>query len=145
MSLDVALLLIRAAVALALYVFLAAILYIIWQDVAATGRKIQESRRPAGKLIVVECGDVPLSIGDQYLLRLLTTLGRGLTSTVVIPDSFASTDHARVILRGSQWWLEDQHSRNGTLVNNMPVTEPVVLSSGDIIGIGSVKLRIELG
>jgi hypothetical protein len=35
-------------------------------------------------------------------------------------------------------------SRNGTLLNGMPLTETAVVSSGDMITIGTVQLKVEL-
>jgi pSer/pThr/pTyr-binding forkhead associated (FHA) protein len=45
--------------------------------------------------------------------------------------------------RNGQWWLEDRDSRNGTLLNDMPVDTPLIVSHGDVIGIGQVQLRFE--
>jgi len=77
-------------------------------------------------------------------LRPLTSLGRAPTNTIVLDDTFCSHQHARVLRRDGQWWLEDQNSSNGTRLNGEPISEPVVLSSGDVIGIGQLELRVEL-
>ena len=143
MSLDIALLVLRIAVAIALYAFLGVLLLFLWRDVRAIGRTTEEHWRQ-GRLVVVECEDVELQSGHEYHLRPHTTLGRAPTNTVVLPDSFASNEHALIVLREGKWWLHDQESRNGTTINEVPVTDAVVLSSGDIIGIGRVKLRLEL-
>lgn len=143
MPLDVVLLVVRIAIALALYAFLGMLFIFLWRDLRATSQQLAESRRSLGCLTVIECEGVPLDVGQKYPLWRLTTLGRGPTSTVVLPDSFASVEHARIVLRGSQWWLEDQQSRNGTRLNDIPVKEAVVLSSGDVIGVGRTKLLIE--
>jgi pSer/pThr/pTyr-binding forkhead associated (FHA) protein len=47
-------------------------------------------------------------------------------------------------LRSGQWWLEDRGSSNGTRLNGYRVEEPIVLSAGDIIGIGQLELKLEL-
>jgi pSer/pThr/pTyr-binding forkhead associated (FHA) protein len=47
-------------------------------------------------------------------------------------------------MRNGQWWIEDRKSRNGTLLNDLPVTESMVITHGDIIGIGNMKFRLEL-
>jgi pSer/pThr/pTyr-binding forkhead associated (FHA) protein len=43
-----------------------------------------------------------------------------------------------------QWWLEDQGSRNGTLLNGTRIVDPTVVSTGDVIGIGRTELKLEL-
>jgi FHA domain len=144
MSADVVLLIVRVAIALALYVFLGSLLYLLWRDVSAASLRPQEPAIPEGRLQVIACGDAPMEIGQTFPLRRLTRLGRSTSCTVVLPDSFASLEHAHIVLRDDRWWLEDRDSRNGTQVNHMPVTEPIVLSTGDAITIGSITLRVEL-
>jgi hypothetical protein len=144
MSPDVLLLIVRICIACALYAFLGALFYMLWRDVTAASRPARDHLVPEGKLEVIECGDTPLELGQSYLLKRMTTLGRAPTSTIMLPDSFASLEHARIVLRGDRWWLEDRDSRNGTLVNHIPVKEPIVLSTGDVIGIGSITLRVDL-
>jgi pSer/pThr/pTyr-binding forkhead associated (FHA) protein len=145
MSLDVLLLIVRVAIAIALYVFLGALFYMLWRDISPVGQPARGSPVPEGKLEVIESGETPLELGQTYLLKRLTTLGRAPTSTIILPDGFASLEHARIVLRGDRWWLEDRESRNGTLVNHIPVKEPIVLSTGDVITVGSVTLRVDLG
>jgi hypothetical protein len=145
MPLEIIILAVRVAIALSLYAFLGALFILIWQDVRTASERSPESRRSSGRLIVVACEDVPLEVGHVFPLRPVTTLGRGPTNTIVLPDEFASAEHAQIILRKGQWWLMDQQSRNGTTVNEVPVTGAVVLSSGDVIGIGRIKLRLEIG
>jgi hypothetical protein len=145
MSLEVVLLLVRIGIALALYAFLALILVYLIRDVRHASQEAMPGRVAHGRLIVVKADDIAgMEVGRECPLYPVTTLGRGPTNTVVLPESFASTHHAQVVLRRDQWWLEDRHSRNGTTLNGIPVTGAVVLSSGDEIGIGRVLLRLEL-
>lgn len=144
MSLDIVLLILRVTIALTLYSFLAVMLVFVLRDLKAAGRHLDESQHPSGKLVVIESKDAPLETGQIYPLKRLTTLGRGPTNTLVLPDSFASMFHAQITHRGGQWWLQDQQSHNGTLLNDVLLSEAVVLSSGDIIAIGRTKLLVEL-
>ena len=141
MSFNAVLLLLRIAIVISLYAFLSALLLISFNELRQMRK--DAPRVPTARLIVVESEDVPLSAGDDYPLRPMTTLGRSPTCTIILPDTFASTEHARVMWRRGQWWLEDLDSRNGTQLNGIPVTEPVVLSSKDVIHIGRIKLRFE--
>lgn len=137
---DVALLVLRIAIAAALYGFLGALLYFTIREMQIASRQVG---RAVGRLRIMTVeGGVSLEEGQTYPLQPVTTLGRGPTNVIVLPDSFASTEHARIALRRGQWWLADLNSRNGTTLNGLPVTGPVVLSSGDEIGIGRVTLRL---
>jgi hypothetical protein len=144
MPLDVLLLIFRIATALALYVFLAMLLFWLWRDVRVGASQMTSAQRRFGRLVVVASEGASLEVGDAFPLLARTMLGRAPTNTVVLPDTSVSMEHAHLVLRGGQWWLEDRGSRNGTTLNDVPVEESVVLSTDDVIGIGRVRLRIEL-
>jgi pSer/pThr/pTyr-binding forkhead associated (FHA) protein len=82
--------------------------------------------------------------GQTYPLLPLTSLGRAPTNSIPIPDDFASGEHCLLALRSGQWWLEDRQSKNGTTINGVPVTQPLIITDGDVIGIGSTRFRLEL-
>lgn len=134
----------RILIAVLLYAFLGALLWMVWRDFKQASTRLDVSQRRLGQLVVVESRGPDVSIGSRFAVLAMTTLGRAPTNTVVLPDSFASGEHALLALRGSQWWLEDRGSRNGTTVNDLPVDEPMVVSTGDILGVGRVRLRLEL-
>jgi hypothetical protein len=143
MPLDVILLILRITTALALYAFLILMFIYLWRDVLAASKHMPERQRVPGKLVVIKSDGV-MKQGHEFMLQPTTTLGRGPGNIIVVPDSSASMEHAVIVWRRGQWWLEDQQSRNGTLINNIQITEPVVLASGDEIGIGRVRLRLEM-
>ncbi len=141
---DELLFVLRVAATLALYLFLGVLVYLLWQDYRASATRSAAQVHARGRLVVVQAeGDVVLA-RNSYPLLPLTTLGRAPTNAVVIPDSFASSEHATLTLRGRRWWLEDQSSANGTTLNGRPIEAPTVVSSGDMIGVGRVLLRVEL-
>ena len=67
--------------------------------------------------------------------RPATNIGRA-SNTIVVTDDFASSRHARISRKGSQWWLEDLESSNGTLLNGVEIDRPSVITNGDVISIG---------
>jgi hypothetical protein len=138
------LLFLRIGVLLLLYLFLMSVLVFLWRDLRAAARRVSLPRRLLGQLIVVDAGETGLAPGDTFPLQPLTTLGRGLDNTIVLPEVFASSQHALLALRDAQWWLEDLDSRNGTFLNNHRVAKPAVVHAGDLIGIGRVLLRLEV-
>ncbi len=145
MSLETTLLLLRLISALLLVGFLAAIFILLWREFHRSTCAQPLLRRSYGRLIVLHQIDGRyLTTGESYPLQPLTSLGRSPTNTIRIEDTFASGEHALLALRHNQWWLEDRQSRNGTLLNDVPITQPVVITAGDIIGIGSLRFRLEL-
>ncbi|PJF40017.1 MAG: FHA domain-containing protein [Chloroflexi bacterium] len=145
MSTELALLLLRAASALILLTFLAALFMLLWREYRSTSRYVEANRRTYGHLLVIEEIDSKtIFTGERYPLLTLTTLGRASTNTIMVDDSFASNEHAAIMMRDGQWWLEDRHSRNGTTINGTRLEEPVIITDGDIIGIGHKRFRLEL-
>ena len=145
MSNEVILLLLRVISGLLLLVFLAILFRILWREQRQSTADMEMKRRSYGYLVVLREIDGHYHLtGEKYALRPITSLGRSPTNTIPITDTFASSEHALVTLRQGQWWLEDRNSRNGTLLNDLPVKQAVVIAEGDIIGIGQIKLRMEL-
>jgi hypothetical protein len=146
MSLDFFLLTLRIAIIVALYIFLGTLLWYGWQDIRLAGQQLQPDAKTTARLVVVECDSaVPLEVGMRFPLQKETLLGRGAVNTIILPDSFASNRHAIISIMNGQWWLEDQNSRNGTRLNDVDVVNGIVLSAGDVIEIGRVKLMFECG
>jgi hypothetical protein len=142
---DFILLVLRVISGLLLIGILFALFILIWRDYRRASTKAESGKRIYGQLIAMrEIDGQLLTTGEKYPLLPLTSLGRSPTNTIPVDDTFASGEHALVAMRNGQWWLEDRHSRNGTLLNDIPVIEPMVITHGDIISIGQVKFRLEL-
>lgn len=145
MSNEVILLVLRVISGLLLLLFLGILFRILWREQRQASADMEMKRRSYGYLVVLREIDGHYHLtGEKYALKPITSLGRSPTNTIPITDNFASSEHALVTLRQGQWWLEDRNSRNGTLLNNVPVKQPVVIAEGDIIGIGQIRLRMDL-
>lgn len=136
---------VRMGLAALVYVFLAAVIWMLWQDLQAAGRVTAVRSQRLGQLVVMESDLPDLAPGVAFPLLPVSSLGRAPTNTAAIPDDTCSLEHALLHLREGKWWLEDLASRNGTRLNDAPLTAPTPILPGDVIGIGRVKLRVELG
>lgn len=143
MSPSVVLLVLRIVSALLLLSFLGLIAWLIYQDLKVTSALLSEGQRVRGTLTVTR-GDPDSDPAEtQHPLMPITSIGRASSNTIVIDDEYASSRHALISLRGQQWWLEDLESRNGTLLNDTQLAAPAVISSGDVITIGSTHVRVD--
>lgn len=134
----------RVGAALVLLAFIGAVLLLLWQDYRVTTREIEKMRIPRGRLIVLASETDDVAVDKEFPLLPLTSLGRAPTNTIHLPDSFASNDHATISYRNGNWWLEDRASSNGTYLNGTQIEDPTILSSGDLVGVGRVTLRLQL-
>ncbi|MGC8878664.1 MAG: NBR1-Ig-like domain-containing protein [Anaerolineae bacterium] len=72
------------------------------------------------------------------------TIGRVSDNSIVIDDPQISRHHASITFEGGQWVLRDLGSTNGTTLNGQPVTVPVVVRDGDMIGLGEMAMSVQL-
>ena len=73
-------------------------------------------------------------------------IGRDPQSTVWLDASGVSRRHARIrtVLGDDAVLLQDLGSKNGTLVQHLPITGQVRLTDGAAIQIGSVELKLRV-
>jgi pSer/pThr/pTyr-binding forkhead associated (FHA) protein len=77
----------------------------------------------------------------QLLDHTEWTLGRDRANLIQIVDRYASRFHAVLgVFEERHVYFRDLNSRNGTLMDGQPVTEPVLLKHGDRITIGNTVL-----
>lgn len=145
MNLALALFLLRVLSAALLLTLLIALFLIIWREYRSTIIQVSASRRAHGLLVALQEVDGSyVMTGDVYPLLPLTSLGRAPTNTIQVDTTFASSEHALIARRNGQWWLEDRRSRNGTTLNGALINRPVVITNGDIVGIGTIHFRVDL-
>ena len=71
------------------------------------------------------------------------TIGRSSESALVIRDDYTSSHHARLMLRGDAWAIQDLDSTNGTFVAGQRVTgPPVSLALGTPIKVGATTFEL---
>lgn len=127
----------RIVSALLLLAFLVAFAWFLQRDLVSVTDAQQEGELQLGFIEVVD--------GQQrqrHNLRSVISIGRIPSNTIVLDNAYTSAQHALITRRESQWWLEDLNSRNGTLLNNIPINEPAVITVGDDIAIGDVHLSL---
>ncbi|MEY8578157.1 FHA domain-containing protein [Corynebacteriaceae bacterium 6-324] len=70
------------------------------------------------------------------------TLGRAQDCDFVLGDDYASSRHARFFRRGSQWFVEDLESRNGTFVAGSRIDQPEHVGVNTDIKLGRSTVRL---
>lgn len=73
------------------------------------------------------------------------TLGRLPECDLSLPVVGISRYHARFCKTASgAWTVEDMGSKNGTVLNDRPVTSPQVVHHGDVVWLGDIKIVVVL-
>jgi pSer/pThr/pTyr-binding forkhead associated (FHA) protein len=141
----------RAGFLALLWLFVLAALRVVRSDLyAASGVRVavpgfrrgssKAARGKTAKQLVVTHGALAgtrISLDGRPIL-----LGRADDSTLVLDDDYASTRHARVALRGTDWYLEDLGSTNGTYLDRAKVTAPTRVPLGVPIRIGKTVIEL---
>lgn len=70
------------------------------------------------------------------------TIGRRPYNDVPLDDLTVSGEHAMIRVRNGDCVIHDLNSRNGTLVNGLPIQQRVLVD-GDVIDIGIYRIRFE--
>ncbi len=107
--------------------------------------KSKKENQKHGRLKVIEPGsDKRIEAGILFDLKTTTSLGSDGDNDVVLGDQYVSGHHLRLSWDGALWWLEDLHSKNGTLVNRKPCSpeHPQVLPMGAFINIGDMVMEL---
>lgn len=104
-----------------------------------SGLPFSHRRNTARHLIVTEGALVGtrITLGEQPVV-----IGRADDSTVVLTDDYASTRHARLSPRGTDWYIEDLGSTNGTYLDREKVTTAVRVRIGTPIHIGKTVIEL---
>ncbi|MDY2681513.1 MAG: FHA domain-containing protein [Faecalibacterium prausnitzii] len=75
-----------------------------------------------------------LATNEMFTISSRTgaVIGRKPENTIALSNRLVSGTHARIFFKDGAFWLEDQHSTNGTTVNGQPLAanSPVQLSDG---------------
>lgn len=129
----------RILMAIVLYSFLFWALWILWNDLRQRGKSDQILQIPKLSLEI----ESELERKWQYDQAEII-IGRDPACECRIEDATISARHARLSYNLGQWWIEDLHSKNGTLLNGQPFSEQVVLASNDLLQCGKVIFRIKL-
>ncbi len=70
------------------------------------------------------------------------TIGRSSESGLVIRDDYTSSHHARLVLWGDQWMIQDLDSTNGTFHDGTRVAAPVPVRLGAPIKVGATTFEL---
>jgi hypothetical protein len=135
----------------ALYAFLWVVLRGVWRDLRSTallvsrrqdaGQSIRDGLSARSWLQIVVPGDVQTGVGERLPLLPTTTIGRSGDNVLVVQDESVSAFHARLDFTDNEWLLTDLDSRNGTRLNDIPISSTVPLANGDLISFGQVIVR----
>jgi len=100
---------------------------------------LQPETSPVCRLELLSGGRVAhvYELGGDYV-----TIGRTPDNDIPLESETVSRLHATLALRGGRWNVQDNGSKNGILVNGLPVRE-ARLEPGDLIQVGACVVRYE--
>ncbi len=114
------------------------------------GERPPSTERSLAKLVVLDVdvdAQYPLACDGEITIGRLDP-HRGIRPEVDLskfdPASRISRRHARISVRGNQFFIEDLGSANGTIVNGrmrLQPQEPYPLANGDVVKIGETTLK----
>ncbi len=125
---------------------LLALLYLFLFAAVRAGLGYVRSAGPAaaGARLALAIAEGPRELkGTSIPIAGPIIIGRSPGADIVIADDFVSSSHARVTPSpDGAAVIEDLGSTNGTVVNGSLISQAVALASGDVIDLGTVRLKV---
>jgi pSer/pThr/pTyr-binding forkhead associated (FHA) protein len=158
---ELALFLVRIGFVAVLWIFILSLLSVIRADLY--GRRVisRIAKKNAPSLAAGSVNELGLVEGDSFeptQIAIITgrnagsslpidgkkeiLIGRAASSDLVIGDEFASSMHAKLVLVGEDWVLQDLNSTNGTFLDGKKVTTPATIRAGMNIRIGTTNFEL---
>ncbi|WP_374976301.1 FHA domain-containing protein [Microbacterium trichothecenolyticum] len=103
--------------------------------------------KPSGPATTATASRIVITSGPKTGLELPLgneplTIGRSSESGLVVRDDYTSSHHARLVLWGDQWMIQDLDSTNGTWHDGARVTAPVPVNLGAPIKVGATTFEL---
>jgi hypothetical protein len=94
---------------------------------------------PASMLVITSGGKAGLEIplGTEPLM-----IGRASDAGLQIRDDYTSTHHARLLLWGADWVVQDLDSTNGTFVDGRRIDTPTQVPIGVPVKVGATTFEL---
>lgn len=114
----------------------------------APAKRASSSKASTGPATISTAKRLVITSGPKAGLELplgtdILTIGRSSESALVIRDDYTSSHHARLLLRGDAWAIQDLDSTNGTFVAGNRVTGgPVAVGLGVPIKVGATTFEL---
>ena len=120
-----------------------ALLYLFLFAIMRTGIGLVRGQRKKEKAwnLSVEKGPKELR-GVSIVVRGPVIVGRSPNADIVIGAGYVSARHARFSLMGTNLFVEDLGSTNGTAVNGQFINAPTALNDNDVVNVGDVSIRV---
>jgi pSer/pThr/pTyr-binding forkhead associated (FHA) protein len=103
-----------------------------------TGKPKGGGKAPRSLVVLDEQGSKVRTVQLNGTLQV----GRAEACQIRLPDTYASSFHARIYNRDGSWYIEDLGSTNGTYLNQRRITAPAELRAGDRVKIGKTTLDL---
>ncbi len=100
-----------------------------------------EESAPKAKVTVKKEEEI---ISEYEIETLPVRIGRKSENDIVLDERNVSRQHAQIVMKEGQYFLEDLGSTGGTMVNDEAVTEKDI-HTGDVIAIGNFRLTFDSG
>ena len=100
---------------------------------------VSPSRSDTTVLVIVDGQNA----GMTFPLPPSCTIGRAPHNSIVVPDQFISSHHARIYKnKKGEWVLEDLGSTNGTYLDEKQIAGPVIIKPGQLIRLGATSFEL---
>ncbi len=121
------------------YAFIYTIIRMIFLDIRTMSRKKKITQAMGYLKLMNLKTDLDFDVKESYELENDNYIGRSGKCNIKIADKALSSVHCRIYNAEGVFFIEDENSANGTLLNGENISDEVVeLIDGDKISVGSL-------
>ena len=133
-----------------LYFIIYYALKIMYKDIKVNNVRNENLSKLPKKKVKKNYGIEVISPGENSNIKKGTiipiidiiTIGRKEDNSVVLQDRHTSGNHAKLIVKENNLYIQDLHSTNGTFVNGRKISTNVKLLGREEIQIGTTVFRV---
>lgn len=106
---------------------------------------LRRDRLPVRQILVgwmVELDTDEIPVNSFQLFERETVIGRNSDNDILLNDDSVSGRHCTISFEKGKLIIIDNHSSNGTFVNDQPV-DTQLLAEGDIVNLGRSRFRVK--
>jgi pSer/pThr/pTyr-binding forkhead associated (FHA) protein len=134
------LLILRIAIIVGLYIFLAWALYILWCGLKQQAEELSTTETTSITLLeITDTGQL-----EHKYTKPEVIIGRDPSCDYSLKNKTVSNQHARLSYRQNQWWLEDLGSTNRTYLNDEEISSPTIIADQDKLRCGEARFEIRI-
>lgn len=141
MTLEFWAIIVKYALVIIVYLFILSVVRLVYLDISDAKRHELASNGGYAYLKLINLRrNLKFKMHESYSIKENAVIGRSKRCAVYIDDPYLSKNHARIFLKGDDFYIEDLGSTNGSFLNGRRLpAQPVRIKDSDKLSFGNIS------